>query len=72
MFVLLIIIIIIIIQGLMTYLEIGPNTRVRTNIIPSADRVEYAEVNHTQPQNSVKNDVGKFTKHLYISPVYTY
>jgi hypothetical protein len=50
-------------QGVMTYLEIGPDTRVRTNIIPSADRVEYAEVKHTQPQNSVKNDVGKFYRY---------
>ena len=46
----------------MTYLEIGPDTRVRTNIVPSTDRVEYAEVSHTQPQNSVfRNDfIGKF------------
>jgi hypothetical protein len=49
-------------QGVVTYLEIGPETRVRTNIIPSADRVEYVEVKHNiiQPQNSVKHDVGKF------------
>ena len=40
----------------MTYLEIGPDTRIRTEVIPSADRVEYAEVNHrkcTKPQNSI-------------------
>ena len=37
----------------MTYLEIGSDTRVRTNIIPNADRVEYSEVNHTQ-------HIGKF------------
>ena len=51
------------VQGVVTYLEIGPNTRVRTNIIPSADRVEYAEVNHAQPQTSVKNDIGKFYRY---------
>ena len=50
----------------MTYLEIGSDTRVKTNIISSADRVEYVEVNHAQPQNSVKNDVGKFIKHLVL------
>ena len=54
-----------IIQGLMTYLEIGSDTRVRTNIISSADRVEYAEVNHTQHQNSFKSDIGKFTDIQY-------
>ena len=48
----------------MTYLEIGSDTRVKTNIISSADRVEYAEVNHAQPQTSIKNEVGKFIKHL--------
>ena len=48
----------------MTYLEISSNTRVKTDIVSSADRVEYAEVNHAQPQTSVKNDVGKFIKHL--------
>ena len=48
--------IIIIMQGLMTYLEIGPDTRVRMEVTPSADRVEYAEVNHrksTKPQTSI-------------------
>ena len=50
----------------MTYLEIGSDTRVKTNILSSADRVEYTEVNHAQPQNSVKNDVGKFIKHLVL------
>ena len=45
----------------MTYLEIGSDTRVKTNIISSADRLEYyAEVNHAQPQTSVKNEVGEF------------
>ena len=43
----------------MTYLEIGPDTRVRTNIVPSVDRVEYAEVSHRQAQTSVKDDVDK-------------
>ena len=28
----------------MTYLEVGPDTRVRTEVIPSAERVKYAEV----------------------------
>ena len=40
----------------MTYLEIGPDTRVRTEVIPSVDSVEYAEVNHrkcTKPQTSI-------------------
>ena len=50
-----------IIQGVMTYLEIGPDTRVRTAVMPSTDRVEYAEVNHAQPQ---KNNVGKFSTSL--------
>ena len=45
----------------MTYLEIGPDTRVRTQVMPSADRVKYAEVNHTQSQ---ENDVGKFSTSL--------
>ena len=44
----------------MTYLEIGPDTRVRTEVIPSADGIEYAKVNHTQPKKN-KNDVGKFS-----------
>ena len=47
----------------MTYLEIGPDTRVKTEVIPSADRVEYAEVNHrecTKPRNSI----GKFLTSL--------
>ena len=44
----------------MTYLEVGPDTRIRTAVIADADRVEYAEVNHVQPQNSViKTNVGK-------------
>ena len=43
----------------MTYLEIGPDTRVRTNILPSVDRVKYAELCHRQAQTSVKDDVGK-------------
>ena len=43
----------------MTYLEIGPDTRVSAEVIPNADRVEYAEVRHTQPQNS--NDIGKLS-----------
>ena len=50
----------------MTYLEIGPDTRIRTEVMPSTDRVEYAEVNHAQPQTSIfqnKNDVGKFQHH---------
>ena len=42
----------IIIQGVMIYLEVGPDTRVGTAIIPSADRVEYAEVK-TKPQTSI-------------------
>ena len=49
-----------IIQGVVTYLEIGSDTRVKTNIISSADRLEYAEVNHAQPPTSVKNEVGEF------------
>ena len=41
---------------MMTYLEIGPDTRIRTAVIADADGVEYAEVSHTiQPQNSVTN-----------------
>ena len=45
----------------MTYLEIGPDTRIRTAAIADADGVEYAEVSHTiQPQNSVfKTNVGE-------------
>lgn len=50
----------------MTYLEIGSDTRVRTNIISSTDWVEYAEVNHAQPQTSVKNEIGKFIEHLVL------
>ena len=46
----------------MTYLEIGPDTRIRTEVVPNVDRVEYAKVTHTQPQNSVfTTDVGKLS-----------
>jgi hypothetical protein len=48
----------------MTYLEIGPDTRVRTEVIPSVDRVEYAELNHrksTKPQNSIGTTDFEFT-----------
>jgi hypothetical protein len=34
-----------------------------TCVIPSADWVEYAKVKRTHPQNSVKNDVGKFYRY---------
>ena len=46
----------------MTYLEIGPDTRVRTEVLPSADSVEYAEVNHqksTKPQTSIGKIIRK-------------
>ena len=54
--------IIIILQGLMTYLEIGPNTRVRTEVLPNTDSVEYAEVNHhksIKPQTSIGKIIRK-------------
>ena len=47
---------------MMTYLEIGPDTRIRTEVVPTVDRVEYATVTLTQPQNSVfTTDVGKLS-----------
>ena len=56
----------------MTYLEIGPDTRIRTEVIADADRVEYAEVSHAQPQKSViKTNVGKsltITRHDHEKP----
>ena len=57
----------------MTYLEIGPNTRVRTEVIPSADSVEYAEVNHhksTKPQTSIGKIIENCTYFLLINHIH--
>ena len=46
----------------MTYVEIGPTSRSGNELIPSTDKVEYAEVNHKymKPRAQVFNrDVGK-------------
>lgn len=55
---------------MMTHLEIGPDTRVRTEIIPSEDGVEYSRVYLTQPHNSASKNIGiiiSFQHYYYFS-----